>query len=343
VIALAVSNDGIYVGGTFSAVDSVVRPYLAATDADGRLLEWNPKADSAIEAMTLAGDTLYVGGVFTQIGGQSRGGLAALSASETGRVLDWNPGAFDSDVLSIGVAGNTVYVGGYFTTVTTAQGDVARNHLAAFDVDGMLAPWSPSANSLVYTLAIADDVIYVGGAFTRITTSDGPHARNNLAAIGTDGNVRNWNPDASSEVFSLAVAGDRIYAGGVFTHVGGQARTSLAAIGTDGTILDWAPSASSFVFGLKAVSDTVYVAGAFETITTQSEGAQTRRGAAAIDTSGHLLSWDPSAGTGINVVVNAIAVSDGRAYLGGEFSTLRGRPRFGFGIADATGAGEPVP
>ncbi|TAF73148.1 MAG: hypothetical protein EAZ53_13435 [Bacteroidetes bacterium] len=60
--------------------------------------------------------------------------------------------------------------------------------------------------------------MYAGGNFTTVAGVE----RRSLAAIdAVSGSVTGWNPDANSIVFTLAISGSTVYAGGVFTNLFG--------------------------------------------------------------------------------------------------------------------------
>jgi WD40 repeat protein len=215
------------------------------------------------------------------------------------------------------VSGTAVYAGGDFTTI----GGTPRSYLAAIDTGGTcltsyssscLLSWNPNASNAVQALAVSGSTVYAGGAFTTISVTP----RNRLAAVGTDGSLQSWNPDAggfSPTVYALAVSGSTVYAGGDFTSIGGTPRSYLAAIGTDGSLQSWNPNASSIVFTLAVSGTTVYVGGDFTTIS-----GTARNRLAAIGTDGSLQSWDPNA----NFPVYALAVSDTTVYVGGYFTQI---------------------
>ena len=70
----------------------------------------------------------------------------------------------------------------------------------------------------------ADGKILAGGEFTKI----GGQARNDIARLdATTGVADSFNPNANSDVYSIAVQADgKILAGGVFTNIGGQTATT---------------------------------------------------------------------------------------------------------------------
>ncbi len=59
-------------------------------------------------------------------------------------------------------------------------------------------------------------MIYAGGEFTRM----GGQARNYLAALDTaTGSAIDWDPSPNGYVYSLAVSGSTVYAGGLFSTI----------------------------------------------------------------------------------------------------------------------------
>src|SRR6185295_9768922 len=199
--ALAVAGAGnsavVYAGGLFPSVGGAARNFLAAVDASGALLPWNPNANSIVQSLAVSGTTIYAAGQFTQVGGLNRSRLAAIGAD--GAVSPtWAPAA-NSLVYAVVVSGNTLYAGGQFTAVN----GTVRNRLAAVDANpagaGQLFPqWDPNvADGAVYALTLADGVLYAGGNFTGV----GGFTRNRLAAVSADPNaaatVSSWNPNVA--------------------------------------------------------------------------------------------------------------------------------------------------
>jgi hypothetical protein len=324
VLALAVSGTTVYAGGYFTTIGGQTRNRLAAIGTDGSLQAWNPNlaagATPFVSALAVDGSTVYVGGYFTSVGSTTRNYLAAISADSTclstystACVQSWNPDP-GSNVSALAVSGSTVYVGGKFTNI----GGATRNRLAAIATDGSLLGWNPNAAGLslaeVNALAVSGTTVYAGGDFTSI----GGTSRNRLAAIGTDGSLQSWDPNANGIVNALAVSGSTVYAGGSFATIGGITRNRLAAIGTDGSLQSWNPNANSTVRALAVSGTTVYAGGDFTSI-----GGTSRNRLAAIGTDGSLQSWDPNA----NGTVLALAVSGTTVYAGGSFTSIGGATR----------------
>ncbi|MBD3242738.1 MAG: hypothetical protein GF331_19255 [Chitinivibrionales bacterium] len=331
-LVTAVCPDGAggwYLGGEFTAVDSVARRNLAHVLADGSLdPAWNPSADAWIACLVLNGGTLYVGGIFRSIGGQARTNLAALDAA-TGNVTAWNP-APNGRVRALLIEGATVYIGGSFTTI----GGKARNSLAAADATtAAVSDWDPNADGDVLALAANGTSIIVGGGFTTI---DGL-ARTGLAAVdAATGSATGWDPSLSPNGFVLSLLhnGATLYVGGWFTSIDGQARNNIAAVdATSGTVSDWNPNASAPVACLALSGAVIYAGGSFTSI-----GGQTRGYLAALDaTTGNATDWDPKP----NAELRCMAASGTTVLIGGELSSVGGVPRNHIAALDAA-TGSPT-
>ncbi|MEI7635336.1 MAG: fibronectin type III domain-containing protein, partial [bacterium] len=272
VYAVVRTTDTVYICGAFHNVGPsggtwTPRNHIAALDAStGFATDWNPNADSYVNALAVSGDglTVYAGGQFTFIGGQTRNRIAALNATGNA-ITTWNPNA-NNVVLALAVSGDgtTVYAGGQFTNI----GGQPRKYIAALDAAGnAITTWNPSASGNVSIIAVSGTTVYVGGAFV---TSIGGASRNRIAALNaSDGLATAWNPNANSYVYALAVSGTTVYAGGAFTTVNGTTpRNRLAALNATGTATTWDPNAGNYVGALAVSGDgsTVYAGGGFMTI-----------------------------------------------------------------------------
>jgi Domain of unknown function (DUF5122) beta-propeller len=126
-------------------------------------------------------------------------------------------------------------------------GSQARHHLAALDVDRhTLLPWDPDADGPVSAIVVSDDGrhLYVGGDFSRIGGQ--PVAKVARIDAATGALDPSFHAAVAGGVRALALAGDRLYVGGVFNSVagpdGGEARPKLAALdATTGALLPWTP------------------------------------------------------------------------------------------------------
>jgi hypothetical protein len=241
-----------------------------------------------------------------------------------GTATSWNPGSAGS-VYALSVKGDTIYAGGSFSEVGAG---ICRRNAAAFDLNtGDVTAWAPDVNSTVYSVvAGTNDEVYVGGMFQLANVQQ----RNRLCAIDLLADtLTDWNPDVNGTVqnvdgivFTMALVGETLYAGGSFTLTnGGTVRSNLAAFDTTvGTVNSWNPEANSSVLSLVPSDGIIYAGGTF----TMVNGSTARNRVAALDAStGTATSWAPE----LNSAVRGIAIHDGIAYLAGQFTAVDGTPR----------------
>jgi hypothetical protein len=232
----------LYIGGNFTNVGGV-----ATAD---RIARWNGTAwaglgsngsgDGAIgngyvEAIAIHGSDVYVGGGFTNVAGMATadnvarfdGSWHALGSDGAGN------GAIGYEVMSLLANGSDLYVGGgYINAAGIAQAD----YLAKWNGTGWFALGS-SANGLegalpsssqVLDMAVLNDTLYVGGAFTNVAGISGASY---VAAYGPLTAV-SYQPDGRIKKGSTGtLAGNDIYN----TSGTNQTRSASKAIGTSVT------------------------------------------------------------------------------------------------------------
>jgi len=306
-------SGGWFIGGAFSTVGGVARPYLAHLSADGSLdTSWDSATDATVGALWLEGSTLYVGGDFSTCGGQARDRLAALDAA-TGTATAWDPGA-DAYVHEIVVDGATVYVSGEFNNT----GGSARDYIAALDATtGAATAWNPAADSFVYALAVDGSSVFAGGDYSTI----GGQPRGSIAELSVaTGLATSWNPGADGQINDLVVDGATLYVAGGFTTIGGAGRNRAAALDTTtGTPSAWDPDADAPVEALLLDGATTYLGGQFVTV-----GGQDHRYLAAVSTStGTPIAWGLQAG----FPVSTFSHSTASLFVGGSFTFVEGVDR----------------
>ncbi len=269
VSALVATKNCVYIGGTFTNIGRAVRHHIAAVDSvTGDLLDWDPHVigrNATVSALAMDDKALYVGGSFTNISGETRMSIAALNLN-TGAALEWNPGATTTTrgpgvVRALLLVGNVLYAGGEFANF----GGQPRASIAATPTPSD-APldWNPGANDEVDSLAWSGGNLLVGGAFTKI----GGQTRNRIAALdGQTGTASVWNPDAvgrTASVNAMQTHGERLYAGGQFTGLGGEFRNQLASLNITGAkATDWNPNLNGLARSIGVTADCVYVGGDF--------------------------------------------------------------------------------
>jgi YVTN family beta-propeller protein len=340
IYAVAVQADGkVIIGGTFAFVNGTARNNIARINADGTLdATWNPNANATVWSLALDGSgNVYVGGQFSNIGGLARANIARIPTTGTGAADGtWNPNA-NGIVFAIAPSGSSVYVGGSFTTI----GGQSRNRIAMLSSSGSGladASWNPNAGSTVQVLMLdGGGNLYAGGGFTSI----GGQTRNRIAklsATGTGTADGTWDPNANSNVATLALDGSgNLYAGGNFSTIGGQSRAAIARLSTSGAgsaDVTWNPGFAGIVNGLLLDgAGNLYVGGIFFSI-----GGQSRRHVARLSTSGAGAadSWDPSP----EDYVNALALGPvGTVYVGGNFQSIGGLTKGSFAALSTSTAG----
>ncbi|MBS0663507.1 MAG: putative Ig domain-containing protein [Verrucomicrobia bacterium] len=355
ITTIVVQPDGkILVGGYFStfkpngAATAVARNNLARLNPDGTVdPTFNPNFGGAlapgVEAIAIQADgKILVGGTFTTV--QPNGAATATTRNRLARLnadgsLDtsFNPNP-DRVVLSIAMqADGKIIIGGGFTKVQP-NGDAnatTRNGLARLNADGSVdATYDPNLNNGVTKVAVTPDgkVIAVG-----YFTSAAP---NNAGAASTASHIARFNTDGSLDTAYAASVNGNVMAlelqdnggvlvGGTFTSVSGLRRNYVARLTVNGYI-DGAfdPSANYTVFALAEQSDgSVLIGGNFTQLQPNGAAAPTtRNGLARVNANGTLDSeFNPD--TNGRVLVVRLQ-SDGKALVGGSFTSIAGVTRY---------------
>ena len=312
VMSLSLSNNNIYVGGSFKSIGGVFRNRLASFDINtGMITSWNPSANTIVYALNSYGDRIYIGGNFNKIGDSTRKGIAAVDTL-SGSVLPWKTTfGLGSNYLvkTILSVKNKVYIGGDFTIV----GGQTRNRLAALDsITGLATNWNPISNNIINTLTLIGNKIFLGGSFNTINGI----SRNNIASVDTlNGITTNWNPNANDEVNTICSFNNKIYIGGNFTSVGGQTRYRIACVDTiTGTVNSWNPNANSNIYKIVYNNNKLYLGGAFSILTNEF-----RSRIASLDINSNLtFGWNPNASSSVNDIIT----NGNKIFIGGNFTSI---------------------
>lgn len=198
---------------------------------------------------------------------------------------------------------------------------------------------APQINGVVWSTAVAGNIAYAVGSFTRARPSGVPAGgagevvRNNAMAFNIDtGAILPWNPNLNAQARVVELTGDRkqLFVGGDFTTVSGQARSKIASFATATGSLDtgFTSSVSGSVYGIAVTTDRVYFGGSFA----NAGGAARSNVAAVARTSGALLPWAPEASGMVQSIV--AAQDNSRIVLGGRFQQLNGARQIGVGAVD---------
>ncbi|MBI5646832.1 MAG: PQQ-binding-like beta-propeller repeat protein [Ignavibacteriae bacterium] len=274
VTGLLLAGDTLFVSGDFAWIDGAARARLAAFDAircsllPWRIVGFAPGSDvsrfskatagSSVSSLAVHGNRVFLGGVNKEY---------SVFDRESGRKLDyWQPNPGRNGASTLLSVGDTLFVGGDFLSI----GGQPRFNLAAFDArNGSLLSWNArlsmiTGSDAVYGLAARNGILYAGGRFGFVYGRD-------LAAITiSTGETMPWAPVTlsgsgnSASIFSLAAAGNTVYAGGNFMQMGGVDIACLAAIDANtGWAKPWNPKANGYVQAITVDGITVYAGGVF--------------------------------------------------------------------------------
>jgi uncharacterized delta-60 repeat protein len=237
VLAIAVQTDSkVIIGGSFTAVDSIPRGYVARLNADGSLdtsfLNGLAGADGAVHAVALQPDgKVLIGGEFIVVNTTMRRRVARLN-SDGSLDTTFDPGTGASDqVRAVAVQPNgKILVGGAFTGFGSSSSD----HIVRLNTDGSVDATFDSgagANNWVRAIEVQDDgKVLIGGTFTVISGT----SRAYIARLNVDGSpdiTFGITSSPNGSVRDIAIQSDgKVIIGGLFTAVDGTPRNRIARL-----------------------------------------------------------------------------------------------------------------
>jgi uncharacterized delta-60 repeat protein len=197
--------------------------------------------------------------------------------------------------------------------------------LARLNPNGSLdTDFNPDTNNMVYSMATQPDgKILIGGYFT--TIDGGATATNHIARLNPNGSPdTDFNPDANSTVYSIALQPDgKILVGGAFDMIGGVSRDYIARLNTNGTVDgDFNYNViDGWVYSIALQPDgKILIGGDFTMV-----GEEMRNHMARLNPDGTL---DTDFNPDVNGIASSIALQpDGKILLGGFFTTVGGETR----------------
>lgn len=343
IYAVAPNSTGthVYAGGDSESIGGSLRNHLAALDASGNLLSFNPQIEGSTAVWALAVDAtsnvLYIGGTFERIAGENRRNLAAWNIAGSS-LESWAPNP-DRPVYALALSSQNIYAGGVFTEMS---GTTCRR-LAAFERSSrVFRSWDPGIRGMrssteevsaasVRSIAVNGSQVIVGGDFTDV----GADKRYRIAAF-TDGTTpalnSTWNPGVNPDVTSwqdyrtvnaIAVSrdGSTVYVGGDFILIGGASRTGIAALQAgDGSPLSFfvsqMGSANRLVNSIALSGNTLYLGGKNVYFRNPKEMS-----VVSVDAStGAVNLWDPNLKNILAEQANVVAMVGSELMAGGNMS-----------------------
>jgi trimeric autotransporter adhesin len=234
VLALAVYNSKLYVGGGFTTLgDGTSARHIAAWDGN----TWSNLTVGSkngvglntganyILALAVYNSKLFVGGSFTTLGDEatSANRVAAWDGNVWSNITSGSSNGVGGIVRAFSVFDSKLYVGGSFTTLGDAT---LAKFMAAWDGNVWSTIPSGSSNGMgtgsVTSLSTVNSKLYVGGLFT--TLGDGITSANSIASW--DGSAWSTLPSGRSngvlggQVNAVIGNGTSIYIAGNFYTLG---------------------------------------------------------------------------------------------------------------------------
>jgi hypothetical protein len=323
VIALAVVGSDLYVGGTYNMAGDTPANNIARWDGS----QWHALGsgvNSPVTALATKGLDLYVGGGFLLAGDVAVHRIARWDGSQwhaLGSGVDGN----NRYVVSLAWDGDCLYAGGTFATA----GTVIANNIARWDGSQWYSLGSGAANGTrgqVRAMAVIGGNLYAGG---RIFEA-GDQAVGNLARW----NGSLWFPVTASstqgiyssydtQVYSLEVFGNNVFAGGYFFRAG-TADVQALAMWNGRQWLDPVGTRSHHftpsVYAMDAHGDDLYVGGSFADMGGVLSRNIVRRNG------NQWYALGPGIDGGPYPRVFAIAAGEHDVYAGGTFTGTAGLP-----------------
>lgn len=227
VACIGQADDGIYVGGLFTAAGKTAANRIARWDGTnwhsvGGGTMGGTGSGNRVLAIAGRGNEVFVGGTFTNVGGINVSNIALWDGA------NWsNMGlGFNGSVTTIAPGPSDVYVGGSFTNVYDPPLTFTANRIARWNG----STWSNLGSGVggtVNAIAISGGNVYVGGSFT-------------IAGGGTANRIALWNGASwsslgigssnglSGTVSAIAINGSDVYVGGTFANAGTTAVGGIA-------------------------------------------------------------------------------------------------------------------
>lgn len=234
----------------------------------------------------------------------------------------------DGVVNSLATDGSSIYMSGSFTGINP---EAVRGILVVNESSGQITNrgFLGKLNGEVYASVTAGDALYLGGNFSLYGAVPVQNLIKVDSRTGALDSIFSQSLGPDNVVSALAVSGDALYIGGMFTSYRGDAKGfHLAKLSTLTGDLDLnfnsIPSSgpNGTVNALALYEHSLYVAGNFTSYRSDAKGyylAKVDQSTGALDTI-----FNTTASSGPNAMVKALIATNDFLYLGGDFTTYRG-------------------
>jgi uncharacterized delta-60 repeat protein len=333
--AVAFQLDGkALIGGSFTTYNGTSRNRIARINNDGSLdTSFNPGSgtDWTVSSLALLSDgKVLIGGLFDTYNGNPQIGIARLNSNGNLDIsFNLGTGANDSVPCVAFQPDGKAIIGGYFSSYN----GTARSGIARVNGDGSLdTSFNPSsgANDPVFSVALqADGKVLIGGRFTSFNGT----ARNRIARLNSNGSLdTSFNPGsgANNEVYTVTMQADgKMIIGGLFSSFNGTPHNGIARLNSNGSLdtsfNSGVGGSNPYIFSVTMQADGKPIIGG--SFTTYSGAG--RNYIARLNSNGSLdTSFNP--GSGANNWVHSVTLqADGKALIGGRFTSYNGTARNG--------------
>ncbi|HLP31990.1 MAG TPA: hypothetical protein VK202_00880, partial [Bacteroidia bacterium] len=313
VFTIAISNDTVFFGGTFTSVNGLTRYRLAAARRNGTLLSFNPLPQYGyVKSILIAQNQLFVGGEFVQASGKSHFcsfNLPSLSLTN----LALNANNTYGSVSSLAHDGNLVFIAGLFNPFGTAR--IATYNLISNTFsfwNNNLFKYNANTGGYPEVICVGNGKLFCYGTFDSINNVP----RTRYAAFDTATKaLTSWAPTVNVLASALHWNKNKVCIGGAnSSYIAGQIKYFAIVNDSNGSYVPTNINPDGKVFFIKSTNDSLIIGGSFSTSLLIP-----RTNLLAIDTaSGEITPWAPVA----NHVVNSITYKNGFIFIAGSFSMV---------------------
>ena len=336
-LGCALDSTYLYACGNVTDIDGTTVSYVVRFNKTTGALDtsWKPVGFSGSFVYSIICDepnnVLYCCGNFSITDGSTTSHLCRLKTNVTSNYLDtsWLPAPnniTNKRNIALDATNGYLYVGGSFTVI--GSNAASRNRIARIlTSDATADSWDPNANNAVYGVYLdsANDLLYVGGAFTTI----GGQSRTRGAALDTTvstGAANSFDPNLGSinNTISFYVTSTHVYIGGLVPSINGNTSFPGGRTDLDG-VLDtgWSTFGGTFpwvfdIIGDPVASDKIYCCGAFSTFGGVSSNSFAHAFISGANDGDLNPDFQPTLGGGSIGKANGLVAEGNKLYLVGD-------------------------